>query len=246
MGGALQLHLEAYARLSQADRALLAAATARNVRQVPARRDIVREGEKPRAVNVVIEGWGCRYKQLPDGRRQIVSIFIPGDLCDANVFILQAMDHSIGSITPMRYAEIGPSDFEAILAKSPRIGQALWWHELVVASVQREWTANVGQRNAYERIAHLLCEIFVRLRAVGLTRGDSCDFPLTQSDLADASGLTPVHVNRTVQELRKRGLITIQKRALTIHDLARLMSESMFNPNYLHLNREGRHLDAND
>jgi CRP-like cAMP-binding protein len=243
---ALKLHLEAYARLSQQDRAMLSALTTKSVREVGARRDVVREGEKPRAVNVILEGWGCRYKQLPDGRRQVVSFFIPGDLCDANVFILQEMDHSVGAITPMKYAEISPEDFEALMVQSPRITQALWWHELVVAAIQREWTTNVGQRSAFERIAHLCCELFLRLRAVGLTRGDTCDFPLTQSDLADATGLTSVHVNRTIQELRREGLITLHKRLLTIHDLDRLMAACMFNPNYLHLNREGRHLDAND
>lgn len=246
LDGAPKLHLEAYAKLSEEDRALLGALTGKTVRQIGARRDLVREGDRPRAVHVVLEGWGCRYKQLPDGRRQVVSFFIPGDLCDANVFILEEMDHSIGAITPMKYAEIGPEDFEALMTQSPRITQALWWHELVVASVQREWTTNVGQRSAYERIAHLLCELFLRLRAVGRTRGKSCEFPLTQNDLADATGLTAVHVNRTVQELRKEGLITLEKRSLTIHHLDALLTACMFNPNYLHLNREGRHLDAND
>lgn len=216
------------------------------MREIPPRRDIVREGEKPRCVNVVLDGWACRYKQLPDGRRQVVSFFLPGDLCDANVFILKEMDHSIGAITKVRYAEISPADFEELIAQSPRITQALWWHELVVAAVQREWTTNVGQRTAFERIAHLFCELFLKLRQVGLTDGTSCDFPLTQIDIADATGLTSVHVNRTLQELRREGLIELANKRLTIPDLAALMNVSMFNPNYLHLNHEGAHLDAND
>ena len=216
------------------------------MRTVGARRDVVREGDEPRSVNLVLEGWACRYKQLPDGRRQIVSFFIPGDLCDSNVFILKEMDHSVGAITQTRIAEISQPDFQAMMDESPRITQALWWHELVNASVQREWTTNIGQRTAFERIAHLLCEMFVRLRSVGLTDGDSCDFPLTQVDLADATGLTAVHVNRTLQELRRDGLITLEHRRLTIPDLDRLQDVAMFNPNYLHLDREGRHLDAND
>lgn len=246
MGGALQLHLEAFAKLSQQDRALIDRLIRKNVREIPARRDLVREGEKPRAVNVVLEGWACRYKQLPDGRRQVVSFFLPGDLCDANVFILREMDHSIGAITRVRYAEIMPSDFEALMAQSPRVTQALWWHELVTAAVQREWTTNVGQRTAYERIAHLFCELFLKLRQVKLTDGNSCDFPLTQIDIADATGLTSVHVNRTLQELRREGLIELGGKRLTIPDLKALMNASMFNPNYLHLNHEGAHLDAND
>ena len=246
MGEALKLHLEAFTKLSQQDRALLDRLTRKNVREVPARRDLVREGDKPRAVNVMLDGWACRYKQLPDGRRQVVSFFIPGDLCDANVFILKEMDHSIGAVTRVRYAEILPDDFEALMNESPRITQALWWHELVSAAVSREWTTNVGQRTAYERIAHLFCELFVKLRQVRLTEGTSCEFPLTQMDIADATGLTSVHVNRTLQELRRDGLIELSGKRLTIPDLDALMQVSMFNPNYLHLNHEGAHLDAND
>jgi CRP-like cAMP-binding protein len=242
----LQLHLEAFAKLSQQDLAHIDRLIRKNVREAAPRRDLVREGEKPRSVNVVLEGWACRYKQLPDGRRQVVSFFIPGDLCDANVFILKEMDHSIGAITRVRYAEIMPSDFEDLMTQSPRITQALWWHELVSAAVSREWTTNVGQRSAYERIAHLFCELFLRLRQVGLTDDDSCDFPLTQVDIADATGLTSVHVNRTLQELRRDGLIELSGKRLTIPDFQALMDAAMFNPNYLHLDHEGAHLDAND
>ena len=242
----LELHLEAYAKLSQAERAQLRQLSQKNLRDIPARRDLIREGEKPRAVNFVLDGWACRYKQFPDGRRQVVSFFVPGDMCDANIFILRAMDHSIGAITKLRVAEVSAVDFENLMLQSPRIVQALWWHELVTAAIQREWTANIGQRSAYERIAHLFCELFVRLQQVGLTRDTSCDFPLTQLDLADATGLTPVHVNRTLQDLRRDGLIRLQNRELTILDLEALKAVAMFNPNYLHLDREGRHLDAND
>jgi CRP-like cAMP-binding protein len=217
-----------------------------NVREIGPRRDVIREGDKPRAVNIVIEGWACRYKQLPDGRRQIVHFFLPGDLCDANVFLLREMDHSIGAITSLRYAEISPPDFEDLQLRSPRITQALWWHELVNAGISREWITNVGQRTAFERIAHLFCELYHRLRIVGRTENGSCAFPLTQMDLADATGLTAVHVNRTLQELRRQGLIELQGKRLNIPDLGALERVSMFNPNYLHLDREGRHLDAND
>ena len=205
------------------------------MRELPARRDLIREGEKPKAVNLVLQGWACRYKQLPNGRRQTVHFFIPGDLCDANVFILDQMDHGIASITQLRYGEIGAAEFEAIMARSPTLTRALWLNELVNASVAREWVANVGQRSAIERIAHVFCEMFVRLESLGLTEGTSCDWPLTQSDLADATGLTPVHVNRTLQLLRSQGLIELRGRRLLVHDLDGLKRLSMFNPNYLHL-----------
>lgn len=154
LAGSLRLHLEGYARLSPHECALLEQLIAQNIREVAPRRDLIREGERPRGVNIVIDGWACRYKQLPDGRRQVVSFFTPGDLCDANVFILKEMDHSIGAITRLHYAEIAPARFEELMASSPRIAQILWWHELVIAAIQREWTTNVGQRSAYERIAH--------------------------------------------------------------------------------------------
>jgi len=129
---------------------------------------------------------------------------------------------------------------------APRITQALFWNELVTAAIQREWTLKLGQRTAYERIAHLFVEIFLRLQTVGRTQGKACEFPLTQNDIADATGLTAVHVNRTLQDLRRDGLVELQSRVLTVPDLKALRNAAMFNDNYLHLDGEGRHLDAND
>jgi CRP-like cAMP-binding protein len=243
-GPAVASRLEAFTRLSSDDRAALAQLS-RNNRYVDARRDLIGEGDKPRFVHLVMDGWACRYKQLPDGKRQIVSIFVPGDFCDVNVYILRSMDHSIGAITRLKVAMITPEEMSALTAERPRITQALWWHELVTAAVQREWTLNLGQRTAYERIGHLLVELYLRLEAVGRAHHGRCDFPLTQNDLADATGLTPVHVNRMLQELRRDGLIELERKQLHIVDLERLMGVSMFNPNYLHLDHEGRHLDAN-
>jgi CRP-like cAMP-binding protein len=213
---------------------------------VEPRRDLIREGDVPRYVHLILEGWGCRYKMLPDGRRQIVAFFLPGDFCDLNVYILKKMDHSIGAISRMRVGFMSRDEMDALTHGHPRIAQALWWHELVDAAVQREWTLNVGQRTAYERIGHLLVELFFRLRAVGLTEGESFDFPLIQNDVAEATGLTAVHVNRTMKELRSDGLLEIERRRVTLPDLERLMDTTLFSAGYLHLEREGRHLDAND
>jgi len=243
-GPAVASKLEAFTRLSSDDLAALTKVT-QNVRFVDARRDLVSEGDKPRYVHLVLDGWGARYKSLPDGKRQIVSLFLPGDFCDLNVYILKHMDHSIGAITRMKVAMITPEEMNALTTQRPRVTQALWWHELVTTAIQREWTLNLGQRTAYERIAHLLVELYLRLRTVGRARDNRCDFPLTQTDLAEATGLTAVHVNRTLQELRGDGLIELERRQLHILDLERLMDVSMFNPNYLHLEHEGRHLDAN-
>jgi CRP-like cAMP-binding protein len=238
--------LEQFVRLSSADRAFLTRAASERLRKFGARVDVVREGERPKDVQLVVSGWACRYKQLEDGRRQVVSVFLPGDICDLNVFILREMDHSIGSITDVTIADLSREFFEEISTGYPRIVTALWWESLVDAAIQREWTLNLGQRTALERMAHLLCELFFRLRLAGLTSGDSCDFPLTQADLADASGLSKVHVNRTLQELRSANLIVLKGRTLVVPDLRRLMEAGLFNANYLHMEREGRQLDATE
>lgn len=236
--------LERYTRLSADDRAALAKIS-KDVRLVEARRDLISEGDNPKFVHLVLDGWGSRYKTLPDGKRQILSLFIPGDFCDVNVFILKHMDHSVGAITRLKVAVITPEEMQALSLNHPRITQALWWHDLVAMAIQREWTLNLGQRTAYERLGHLLMELYLRLEVVGRASNGHCDFPLTQTDLADASGLTPVHVNRTLQELRRDKLIELERKQLRILDFQRLMDSSMFNPNYLHLDHEGRHLDAN-
>ncbi|WP_027582107.1 Crp/Fnr family transcriptional regulator [Bradyrhizobium sp. Ai1a-2] len=238
--------LEQFVRLSSTDRAYLTRAASERLRKFGPRVDIVREGERPKDVQLVVAGWACRYKQLEDGRRQVVSIFLPGDSCDLNVFILREMDHSIGSITDVTVADLSREFFEEISAGYPRIVTALWWESLVDAAIQREWTLNLGQRTALERMAHLLCELFFRLRLAGLTNGESCDFPLTQADLADASGLSKVHVNRTLQELRSANLIVLKGKTLVVPDLRRLMDAGLFNSNYLHMEREGRQLDATE
>jgi CRP-like cAMP-binding protein len=245
MHNPLTCKLEQYTRMSADNRAALDELANSRPRRLLARDDIVREGERPEDMNLLLTGWACRYKTLEDGRRQITSFFLPGDVCDLNVFYLRRMDHSIGAMTAVTYAEIPRATYERVINRNPRILQALTWDTLVTMAIQREWTVNIGQRSAYERIGHLFCEIFHRLRGVGLTNGDSCELPFTQIDLADATGLTPVHVNRTLQELRANGLIRLDRRTLTLPDLAALKRESLFDPTYLHLDREGSHLDAN-
>ncbi|MBV9527365.1 MAG: Crp/Fnr family transcriptional regulator [Sphingomonas sp.] len=240
----MAIKLERFCRLSSDDRSAIDH-VCRNVRVVDARRDLISEGSRPQFVHLLLDGWATRYKVLPDGKRQIVSIFLPGDFCDVNVFILKHMDHSIGALTRLKVAVITPEEMRELTANRPRITQALWWHELVTMAIQREWTLNVGQRTAYERIAHLLIELYLRLEAVGRASDGTCDFPLTQTDLGDATGLTPVHVNRTLQELRRDKLIALERKRLRILDLPRLKDLAMFNPNYLHLDGEGSHLDAN-
>ncbi len=245
-GTTLLNRLQSYPKLTHQDREALGRVASKSLRDVSPRRDLVREGERPRFMYMMLDGWACRYKTLPDGRRQIIAFFVPGDLCDLHVFGLDEMDHNVGAITRLKVAEVDRDEIELLIDTNPRITQALWWTELVTMAVQREWTLNVGQRTAYERISHLFCELFLRMRSSGRTNGNSCEFPLTQIDIADATGLTSVHVNRTLQQMRKDGLVELQNKILTIPNLEALKNAGLFNENYLHLNDEGRHLAAND
>jgi CRP-like cAMP-binding protein len=206
-----------------------------DVREFAAREDVIVQGERTGGVKLLLEGFACRYKVLEDGRRQIVAYFVPGDLCDLRVFILKRMDHSIGAIVTSKVATISPENILKLTEHYPTLTLALWWSTLVEEAVAREWIVNVGQRNALERMAHLFCELLYRFRAVGLNQGNSCTLPLTQVELAETLGLSSVHVNRTLQALRRQKLITLEGGKLTIQDLDALKEVSFFNPDYLHL-----------
>ncbi len=238
--------LERFSPLSGEAKHALERATSITVRQLKPRQDIVQEGDKPRQVHVMLEGWACRYRILPDGRRQIMGHLVPGDICDLRMFILKQMDHTVSTISAARVAEVPSDTLLALTDAFPRISRALWWVSLVEEAISREWIVNNSQREAGERLAHLFCEIFLRLRAVGLTNGQSCDVPLTQAELAETTGLSTVHVNRTLQDLRAAGLIILKGKHLTIPDLAALKAAALFNPNYLHLDRDGGAFDANE
>lgn len=183
---------------------------------------------------LICEGWACRHKTLPDGRRQIVDLLVPGDLCDLNLQLLDERDHSLGAVNAVRVVEVPFAAVDKAMSQSAAIARAMKRSELVVAATAREWTLNVGQRSAYERIAHVMLETFYRLQRVGIARDNGIDWPLTQVDLAEVTGLTPVHVNRTLQQLRRDGLITLSARQLVIADLQQMRQAAMFNPNYLH------------
>lgn len=229
--------LLAFIELTDADRGRIDTLLSQRQRSVAARRDVLAEGEVPRFVHFVLEGWGCRYRQMPDGRRQMLSLLLPGDLFDAHVEVLGRTDHAVGAITAMTLAEVVPEALGTLGHVHPAIARALWWNEHVAAGTQREWIASLGRRSARERIALLFCEVYFRLRLVGRCDQRICEFPLTQADLAEATGLTPVHVNRMVQDLRRDRLIEWSGRTLTILDLDQLCRMASFAPGYLHLDR---------
>lgn len=235
MANLLTRKLEAFGPLPEADRRLLDDVV-RKTRDYGAREDLIREGDTPQDVHLVLEGFACRYKLLADGRRHIMAYLVPGDFCDLHVFILRAMDHTIATLSPCKVVTI-PRDRVLELTNRPAIARALWWCALVDEATLREWLVNIGARSAERRIAHLLCELLVRLRVVGLADGGAYELPLTQTELADTMGLSNVHVNRVLQHLRAEGLITLKDRQLVVQDVPRLEAFSGFDPNYLHLGK---------
>ena len=229
--------LNALRPLSAEARVSLEHAMLEGLHRAGAGEDLISEGDPVDSVRVVLSGWLCRYKTLEDGRRQIVNFIFPGETCDAHAFLLSVMDHSIATLTPVVYTEIKRARFENLTSTDRSLAEAFWSETLVNSAIQREWAINLGRRVALERVAHLFCEIYERLRPVGMTDGNSCSMPITQMDLADATGLSVVHLNRTVQELRASGLIVLRDRTLSIPDLDALRDAALFSPSYLQLYR---------
>jgi CRP-like cAMP-binding protein len=225
--------------LSDRGVAALERVVAGRIRHADANQELVSEGHPVRSVRMILSGWLCRQKILEDGRRQIVSFILPGDTCDAHAYLLPAADHTISTLTPVVYGDLNREDYEALVASDRSLAEALCCEMLVNMASQREWAVSLGRRDALERVAHLFCELLERLRPVGLAEGNACDFPVTQLDLADATGLSAVHVNRIIQELRGTGLIALRARTLTVSDFEALKSVALFNANYLRPGRRG-------
>jgi CRP-like cAMP-binding protein len=231
--------LETVATLSAEDRGALATAIG-VARDMDARRSLIREGDRPDHVHLIVEGWAARYKVLPDGARQITAFLIPGDFCDAHIGILGQADDNVMTLTAARVALIPRPAMDA-LTERPRLARAFWWAALVDQAVLREWIVNVGRRDAQQAIGHLMCELYVRMRNVGLVTDHSFELPLTQEEIADALGLTPVHVNRVLQRMRSEGLLSFRRGSLTIHEYAKLEKASGFSAAYLHIEkRDGK------
>lgn len=225
--------LSGYGPLTAADRAELTALCEHRRTHRP-RYDLIREGDEPGPVFVMTSGWACRYKLLPDGSRQIVAFLMPGDFCDMHVGILREMDHSIATLTDAEVATISREKMEELVENNTRVMRAFWWAQLVDEGVMRAWIVSMGRRSSVERIAHLTCELYLRMRNVGLTTDHRGEMPLTQLVLADALGLTPIHVNRVLRDLRTEGIMELTGKMLIIHDPDRLSRIAGFDDNYLH------------
>jgi CRP-like cAMP-binding protein len=197
--------------------------------------DIVRMGDRPSRSCLLLSGFTCTYKVTGDGKRQIHNFNIPGDIPDLQSLHLQVLDNSLGTITPCSVGFIPHEALDELCERHYRIAKALWRETLIEGAIFREWMTSIGQREAYPRIAHLLCEMLVRLRAVGLVTGYSCEWPITQSEIGDALGVTTVHVNRVLQAMRADGLIELKGERLNIPDWEKLKEAGDFDPTYLHL-----------
>jgi len=208
-----------------------------NVRVLKAGQDIVRDGERPSQSCLLVEGWAFRYKLIHEGRRQILSFHVPGDLPDLQSLHIHTMDHNLATLTNATVAFIPHDGLRELTRHFPDVAAILWRETLVDAGVFREWMTGMGRRSAYERLAHLFCELYLKLQAVGLADEHRCPLPMTQSDLGDALGLSNVHVNRTLQEMRGKGLITLRGNALIIERWNELLRACEFDPTYLHLEK---------
>lgn len=228
--------LEAFAEFDDDDRRALTGLCVRSER-MRAGRSLIREGDRPDHVRVLLDGWACRHKDLPDGERQIVAVMLPGDICDVQIFILKEMDHCISLLSEAEVALIPKDEMQGIMDAHPHIARAFWWSTLVDEAILREWLVNIGTRDATRGVAHLFIEMWLRLRQVGLADGNSFFMPLTQVQLAETFALTTVHINRTLQLLRSDGLIKLEGKRLTILDVKRLAALASFTSNYLHLDR---------
>ncbi|MDB5405911.1 MAG: transcriptional regulator, Crp/Fnr family [Rhodospirillales bacterium] len=230
--------LEQFAPLSGEDKLELGRLLS-EPRRVHAGEDIVREGEAPTHIHIIVSGIACCYKVLPDGGRQIIALHFPSHACDIHHGILSRVDHAIGALRPTQVAYIPHENMLDLLERSPRIAKALWRSTLNDNAILREWLVNIGRREGYGRVAHILYEVYLRLKAVGQADNHSFEFPLTQTELADALGLTPVHVSRVISRLRAESLIVLRRRAVTIIDPEGLKAVAQFSPGYLQMADQG-------
>lgn len=198
--------------------------------------DIASEGDEPQHSTVILSGVACRYKNLSNGRRQILSFQFPGDITDIYSYVLKRLDYSVGTLTRCEIASISHEAIQRLCERYPNLAHALWRDSLIDTAILNMAVVNNGRRDATERIAHLICEQFTRLAAVGLAEpGRPVSFYITQTDIADASGLSLVHVNKTLRGLKDRGLIGRDPTKLEILDWKGLRDAAGFEADYLHL-----------
>jgi CRP-like cAMP-binding protein len=235
--GAFVEELLTYSPLSEDDRQAVLALPCR-VRRMDAGSYLVREGAQPSHCAILTDGFAYRQKTTGDGSRQILAICIPGDAVDLQNMFLDISDHAVQMLTRGTVTDVVREPLQQLVLDRPAVGRAIIQLTLIEASILREWVVNVGRRDARERIAHLLCEFAVRLEQRGLTPSHDFELPMTQEQLADATALTPVHVNRVLKSLAGEGLISRKRRNIQFNDWRALQDAGDFNRTYLHLPSE--------
>lgn len=208
--------------------------------EVPAHKTVVRRAEPLHRSILLLEGYMCRYKDLRNGRRQITALHVPGDFLDLHGFTLKRLDHDVMSLSPCRIASTPHSELNRITEEFPHLTRLLWFTTNLDAAMHREWELSLGQRAGAARAAHLLCELHTRLEVVGLIRGQVFDMPLKQAELGECLGLTVVHTNRVLRELRVRGLVQISRGQVEIENMEGLKALAEFDPTYLYLEKSPR------
>ncbi|MBX5220284.1 MULTISPECIES: Crp/Fnr family transcriptional regulator [unclassified Rhizobium] len=209
-------------------------------RQFAVGEDLVSQGSRPPFSTLLLDGFAARYKVMADGSRQITALHVAGDFVDLHAFPVKVMDHGIVALSPCHVALADHADLRAITERMPHLTRLLWLDTLVDGAIHREWIVAMGRRSKRAQIAHLVCELFLRLKVVRRTQGESFQFPLTQIEMADVLGISVVHLNKTLQALRREGVFTWENRTITIVDWERLQEIAEFDPAYLSISREPR------
>ncbi|HYG30572.1 MAG TPA: Crp/Fnr family transcriptional regulator [Allosphingosinicella sp.] len=235
----LLLKLRARDEVSEREEQVLRDAVAGS-EEFQAGRNMVRAGAPLSQSMLVAEGLVARFKDLSDGQRQIQEIHVGGDFTDLHGFLLKQLEHNVGALTRVRVALVPHDAIRRITEEEPHLTRLLWFSTLIDSAIQREKILSVGRRPALSRLAHLLCELRVRLDVVGLASDGSFALPITQLDLGDATGLTSVHVNRMLKQLRDDRLVTFRGGQVTIHDWPRLQKVGEFDTGFLYLDRRPR------
>jgi CRP-like cAMP-binding protein len=225
--------------VSAAEEAAIKGAVA-DVQTVPDRHILIRRKEELTVSTLLLDGWMARARDLRAGHRQITELHIAGDFVDLHSFTLKQLDHEIITLSQCRIAVVPHENLRKITEEHPHLTRVLWLMTDIDAAIHREWGVSVARRSALSRIAHLMCELLLRLRVIGRASDAGYDFPLSQAELSECVGLTPVHTNRTLQEMRRRGLIELVPGKVTILDLEALKTIGEFDPMYLYLDRRSR------
>jgi CRP-like cAMP-binding protein len=207
------------------------------IREVSADQVVIRSGEELSTSTILLNGWMARSKDLPSGERQVTELHLAGDFADLHAFTLKRLDHDVTTLSTCTIAVVPHERLTEITERFPRLARIYWFSTNMDAAIHREWALSLGQRSAISRMAHLFCELYERLDVIERTSEGGYEFPLTQRELSECLGLTVVHVNRTLQELRRRGLVQLEHRRVKILDRPALQGIAEWDPAYLYLDR---------